>query len=36
VASSLGTVLKYREDTERVEEHGFADVVRAALARAGR
>jgi MoxR-like ATPase len=36
VASSLGTVLKYREDTERVEEHGFADVVKAALARAGR
>jgi len=36
VASSLGTVLKYREDTTRVEEHGFADVVKAALARAGR
>ena len=34
VKSSLGTVLKYREDTERVEEHGFADVVKAALARA--
>ncbi|MET0457948.1 MAG: MoxR family ATPase, partial [Ilumatobacteraceae bacterium] len=36
VAASLGTVLKYREDTERVQEHGFADVVKAALARAGR
>ena len=36
VATSLGTVLKYREDHERVEQHGFADIVKLALARAGR
>ena len=36
VASSLGTVLKYREDHERVEQHGFADIVKLALARTGR
>jgi MoxR-like ATPase len=36
VATSLGTVLKYREDHERVEQHGFADIVKLALARTGR
>ncbi len=36
VAASLGTVLKYREDHERVEQHGFADVVKHAVSRAGR
>jgi MoxR-like ATPase len=30
---TLGTVLKYREDQERVRGHGVADVVRAAVAR---
>ncbi len=36
VATSLGTVLKYREDHERVEQHGFADIVKLALSRTGR
>ncbi|MET0146484.1 MAG: MoxR family ATPase [Ilumatobacteraceae bacterium] len=36
VAASLGAVLKYREDHERVEQHGFADIVKQALARANR
>ena len=36
VATTLGTVLKYREDHERVEQHGFADIVKQALARTGR
>ena len=36
VATTLGTVLKYREDHERVEQHGFADVIKQALARGGR
>ena len=31
--STLGTVLKYREDHDRVEQHGFADIVKQALAR---
>ena len=30
---TLGTVLKYREDQERVREHGLDEVVRAAVAR---
>ena len=34
VAATLGTVLKYREDHERVEQHGFADIVKQAFARA--
>ena len=33
VATTLGTVLKYREDHERVEQHGFADIVKRALDR---
>ena len=33
VEASLGVVLKYREDHERVAHHGFADVVKQALAR---
>jgi len=34
VAVSLGAVLKYREDHERVVQHGLADVVAQARARA--
>ena len=34
VKSTLGTVLKYREDAERVHAHGIGDLVRAAAARA--
>jgi MoxR-like ATPase len=34
VESSLGTVLKYREDQERAREHGFGAIVSAGLARA--
>ena len=30
---TLGTVLKYREDQERVRSHGLGEVVRAAVAR---
>jgi len=30
---TLGTILKYREDQERVREHGVGDLVRAAVAR---
>jgi hypothetical protein len=30
---TLGTVLKYREDQERVRAHGLGEVVRAAAAR---
>jgi len=30
---TLGTILKYREDQERVRDHGLADLVRAAVAR---
>ena len=33
--ATIGTVLKYREDHERVEQHGFADIVRHAVARGG-
>ena len=35
VDASLGTVLKYREDLQRVREHGIDTVVEAAVARAG-
>ena len=35
VAATLGTVLKYREDHQRVEQHGLADIVKQALARGG-
>jgi len=31
VAATLGAVLKYREDHERVAQHGFADIVKRAL-----
>ena len=34
VDATLGTVLKYREDQERVRTHGVADLVRVAVARA--
>jgi MoxR-like ATPase len=33
VATTLGAVLKYREDHERVAQHGFADIVKQAVAR---
>ncbi len=33
VESTLGTVLKYREDQERVRQHGVADLVKQALER---
>ena len=33
VDATLGTILKYREDQERVRAHGLADLVRAAVAR---
>jgi MoxR-like ATPase len=33
VAVTLGSVLKYREDQERVRSHGVAELVRAAAAR---
>jgi MoxR-like ATPase len=33
VEHTLGTVLKYREDHERVEQHGFADIVKQAFER---
>jgi hypothetical protein len=35
VASTLGTVLKYREDQDRVRQHGIADLVKQAFARGG-
>ncbi len=35
VTATLGSVLKYREDAERVKTHGVGDLVRAAVARAG-
>ena len=35
VAATLGTVLKYREDAERVRRHGLDELVDAARARAG-
>lgn len=31
VANTLGTVLKYREDHQRVEQHGIAEVVKVAI-----
>ena len=31
VATTLGTVLKYREDHHRVQQHGFAEIVQQAL-----
>jgi MoxR-like ATPase len=34
VASTLGTVLKYREDQERTRQHGLADLIRQASERA--
>jgi MoxR-like ATPase len=33
VEATLGAVLKYREDHERVEQHGFADIVKQAFER---
>ena len=33
VDATLGTILKYREDQERVRAHGLGDLVRAAVAR---
>ncbi len=33
VSATLGTVLKYREDAERVQQHGIADLVKQALMR---
>ena len=33
VATTLGTLLKYREDHQRVEQHGIAEVVRQAFER---
>jgi hypothetical protein len=33
VKTTLGTVLKYREDAQRVEAHGVADLVRQAFER---
>jgi MoxR-like ATPase len=33
VDATLGTILKYREDQERVRAHGVADLVRSAMAR---
>ncbi len=33
VNATLGTILKYREDQERVRAHGLADLVRSAVAR---
>jgi MoxR-like ATPase len=35
VLATLGTVLKYREDAERVRQHGVADLVRQAFERGG-
>ncbi len=35
VAATLGTVVKYREDAERVRRHGLADLVEAARTRVG-
>jgi hypothetical protein len=33
VLATLGTVLKYREDQQRVRDHGVADLVRQAVLR---
>ncbi len=35
VLSTLGALVKYREDQSRLQEHGIADLVEKALARAG-
>ena len=35
VMRTLGSVLKYKEDADRVKSHGVGDLVRAALTRAG-
>jgi MoxR-like ATPase len=35
VEATLGSVLKYREDQERVRSHGVAELVRAAVGRSG-
>ena len=35
VAATLGTVLKYREDQQRVSEKGIAEMVRSAVLRGG-
>ena len=35
VAATLGTVLKYREDADRVRRHGLGELVDAARGRAG-
>ncbi len=35
IATTLGTVLKYREDHQRVEEHGFGNIIRQAMNRSG-
>ncbi len=35
VLATLGTVLKYREDNERVRQHGVADLIRQAFERGG-
>jgi hypothetical protein len=34
VRSTLGAVLKYREDQERVETNGMTDLIKAAVQRA--
>jgi MoxR-like ATPase len=34
IEATLGTVLKYREDAERVKQHGIADMMRTAVMRA--
>ena len=36
VVATLGTVLKYREDHQRVEQHGVADIVKQAFERGTR
>ena len=33
VATTLGTVLKYREDHHRIEQHGVAEIVKQAVER---
>ena len=35
VLSTLGALVKYREDQNRLQEHGITDLVEKALARAG-
>jgi hypothetical protein len=35
VTATLGTVLKYREDADRVRRHGIEELVDAARSRAG-